>query len=548
MRRAKNEANEEHANVLSSLSNYEKKSTQLPYDELPLEVCCGDHLNFSPWTLVMADKCLCNLAEDYKTRGLNSVKTINLSFGEKITDDGLYAIADSFSQISTAILENMFRVTEKGLLYLVKSCRNLCTVSLSGCLGISGAGFAIFGQYSHQLKILKLTGCSKVTPWAFMKIFEGCVELEELDVSYCSLITDQEIKLLSDHCKSLMNLNLKDCQQVSDIGIFSLSQGCKDLRQLNLARGDLASRITDVSLMAIGGGCNDLTSLNLSGCEMITDAGISWLSKGCPQLNYINLSNCKKITNGGMRCLGEDCAKLKTAVLTNAKKISDIGLRYLADGCDFLEHLNASGLYMLSDGSKRNFSFEGIQSIGKSKCCQTMKKINFHGCFQVGKLALQSLIEMENLEVLVLSSCKALSLEGMSCVTKTCSNISSLSLASCGECVTNTMLEDIAQNLNNLKILNLMGCGKVGRRGLKSLSMCIFLNYLNLSGCKAVTNDAILSLCDNKFSPGLRSLNLVGCHKINNTALGWITEGLRDKDGVVAEDITLVNLSFKGTK
>ena len=203
---------------------------------------------------------------------------------------------------------------------------------------------------------------------------------------------------------------------------------------------------------------------------------------------------------------------------------------------------------MLSDGSKRNFSLEGIQSIGKSMCSQTMTKINFHGCFQVSKLALNSLMEMRNLENLVLSSCTDLSLEGMSRMTEICSNISYLSLASCGDCVTNTMLEYISKNLQSLKTLNLMGCEKVGRRGLKALSKCIFLSYLNLSRCTAVTSDAILGLCSGQFEIGLSNLHLDGCHKVDNTALGWITDGLKDKYGVGAGDVTLINLSLKGTK
>lgn len=207
----------------------------------------------------------------------------------------------------------------------------------------------------------------------------------------------------------------------------------------------------------------------------------------------------------------------------------------------------ASGLYMLSDGSTRNFSLEGIQSIGKSKCGKTLKKINFHGCFQLSRIALKSVSEMRQLEVLGLSSCTDLSFEGMSLIVRSCPNIFSLSLASCGDCVTNTMLENITQHLCALKILNLMDCGKIGRRGLKGVSRCTFLSYLNLSGCSGVTNDAILALCSGTLLK-LSDLYLDRCHKVSNTALAWITDGLKDSDGIDTSDVTLVKLSLRGTK
>jgi len=74
-----------------------------------------------------------------------------------------------------------------------------------------------------------------------------------------------------------------------------------------------------------------------------------------------------------------------------------------------------------------------------------------------------------------------------------------------------------------------------------------FLTYLNLSGCTAVTNDAILALCSGTL-PELSTLYLDGCHKVNNTALAWITDGLKDSGGFDNGDVSLVKLSWRGTK
>ena len=108
-----------------------------------------------------------------------------------------------------------------------------------------------------------------------------------------------------------------------------------------------------------------LKKLNLNGCEMVTDAGLSWLAKGCVGLEWIDMTNCAKVTNGGMRCIGEGCPDLQHIVLAHLKRVTDVGLRFLVQGCSKLKYLNATGVFLLSDGMKRDFGFEGLQALGR---------------------------------------------------------------------------------------------------------------------------------------------------------------------------------------
>ena len=124
----------------------------------------------------------------------------------------------------------------------------------------------------------------------------------------------------------------------------------------------------------------------------------------------------------------------------------------------------------------------------------SVKKLNLHGCFHISKYSIKALSSMKTLEVLVLSSCKTLSSEAVTILFESCVHISMLSLAKCGECICDTMLESIGTNLRNLKVLDITDSVKVGRKGLKSLSRCTSLVSLNLSGCKRVSNEAILGL------------------------------------------------------
>jgi len=203
---------------------------------------------------------------------------------------------------------------------------------------------------------------------------------------------------------------------------------------------------------------------------------------------------------------------------------------------------------MLSDGANRNFGFEGIQSMAKALCALTFKEFFFHGCFRISKVALSSLSVMGNVERLVLSGCTALDDNGMIELSKLCEKLKFLSLSACGNCVSNAMLLGMSTFLKSIQSLNLADCGKVGRQGLGSLSSCRTLRHLNLSGCVSVTNDAILGLCEGKFEPGLLSLLLERCPKVSDTALTWIINGLQDVRANVSGNVSLINLSLKGTK
>jgi len=239
------------------------------------------------------------------------------------------------------------------------------------------------------------------------------------------------------------------------------------------------------------------------------------------------------------------CKKLKSIVLLNLRRVSDVGVRCLAAGCHHLEALNGSGLAMLSDGVDRSFGLEGLQALGKSKCSRKMKHINFHGCTLLSTLSLKSIANFHELQTLDLSCCNKLTTGGARCIGKTYRKISSLSLASCGDCISDALVEVLVMNLELLATTNLSFCQKVSEKSMKALSTCEQLQSLDLTGCTGITDQSILHLSEGNFSPGLRHLFLAQCCKVGDTALSWITEGLKQTlDG----HISLYTLSLKGTR
>jgi hypothetical protein len=200
---------------------------------------------------------------------------------------------------------------------------------------------------------------------------------------------------------------------------------------------------------------------------------------------------------------------------------------------------------MLSDGVDRAFGLEGLQALGQSKSSVTMKHLNLHGCSLLSTLTMKAIGNFSNLETLDLSGCDKLTLEGAKCIGKACILISSLSLASCGDCVSDAIVEAVVIHLEHLSSANLSFCPKVSDRSLKALSACKRLESLDLTSCVGVADQSILQLCEGHFSPGLRHLFLAQCCKIGDTSLSWITDGLKQTlDG----HVSLETLSLKDTK
>jgi F-box/leucine-rich repeat protein 2/20 len=561
--------------VPSALAAFGRSLKQdLPYDGVPIILLCGDRLDLSQWSLVLTDQCLGSIASAHQTsNGDNQLSleliTLNLSGAEKITDVGLKALSSCSSKLQSLCLENAYNISGDGLATITKQCTDLKHLSLSGCMGISGAGFGIIGQNSRELVTLKLSGCRQVSTWAFMKIFGGCDQIKHLDISFCSLVTDEEIKLLADNCScSLRQIHLRECKQISDVGLSFLSQGCPNLSEINVRRSEMPFRISDVCLLQLGQGCQGLVSLNLRGCEMITDTGLSWMANWSKDLRHIDLSNCTKVTNSGVRYIGEGelsrrccyliavktvltmykfvslgCKRLKSIVLVNLKRVSNAGIRCLATGCPNLESLNASGLVMLSDGVDRSFGLEGIQALGKSHCSLTMKRLNLHGCSQLSSNSLKAISNFINLETLDLSSCTSITIEA-SRIGKACRHLSSLSLASCGHCISDAIVESLVTHASALTSVNISFCPRISEQSLKALSTCKKLQTLDLTGC-GITDQAILHLCEGHFSPGLQHLYLAQCTNITDVSLSWITDALKQS---VEGCVSLETLSLKGTR
>lgn len=201
---------------------------------------------------------------------------------------------------------------------------------------------------------------------------------------------------------------------------------------------------------------------------------------------------------------------------------------------------------MLSSGDK-GFRKNGLQALSVSQASYSIKSMNLDRCVRIGHSALLAIAGMKHLEILILSNCPNISIEGMAAIAQACHSLWSISLSSCGRCVTVDMVEALNPLSQKLRSLDLSHCD-IGKAALAKLASFVQLNHLNLSGCTSVDDDSILALCEGQFDPGVRYLNLDKCAKVTDLSLTWILDGLRRKSSGEMFEVTLETLLFKDTR
>ena len=92
--------------------------------------------------------------------------------------------------------------------------------------------------------------------------------------------------------------------------------------------------------------------------------------------------------------------------------------------------INLSGIFLLTDGMKRDFGLEGIQAFAKE--CHKLTSINLSSCFQVHQISMTAIARnMPNLKELNLSSCKRIDYKALRPVSQLCPLLSKINFTNC---------------------------------------------------------------------------------------------------------------------
>ncbi|KAG3254521.1 hypothetical protein PI124_g898 [Phytophthora idaei] len=454
------------------------------------------------------------LSLSYSDTRNQTTESLLLTGADAITDAGLAAIALVVPNLKELAIAGAVRVTDASLRVLSEYCLHLERLDLSALSNVRGAGLAaLVDRCGASLTHLSLADCPQLGDWVLRRCFYAAPRLTHLNLSRCPQVNDVLIETLVAQCPYLRKLELRGCLMISDRAIVRIARSSPLLEYIALdrpigVRG--VEHLTDSSCSALGG-CPNLRVVLLAGSSALTDAGVQWMVSRCSQLTRLDLTGAIGLTDATCAALGANCPELRSLKINGVKGISDVGLRLLAAGCTKLELLHTANLYLVSDGSNRDFGLEGLRAIA-SKCYE-LQDLNLSGCFQLQERALVAIgASCCELRKLSLQACYDVTLVAVTAVLKGCQKLTKLDLSGVRRC-DDRMLRAIAKYGSSITQFVVAGCDRVGDIGLKYLASTRAdqLELLDLTGCRLVSDTGLNVLCDAFQRPKLAHLVLADC-------------------------------------
>ena len=551
--------------VLKAISKSVASAVQL--DFVPEELCYGDDVDLSRWTMIVNDDTLKLISEQpeehyhvnckegsvprmfdtfwVKKKAPTGLMSLNIANSKEITDFGMACIARNSPNLRYLNISGCVKVGDASLRDVALNCIKLQSLIMTACFGIDGSGLAAIAESCHVLSKINVKGCKALQRWALAKVFFKCSRLEDVDISEIREVGDNEIRVLSESCPNLSTFIAKECPFISDQSLLVLSQHCPDLDTIDVSRTFMTFRITDVGLLALGSRTFSLRVLKLNGCEQITDVGLTWLAEGCKILEVLDIKGCNKITDAGLRSIGVGCHNLNSLDICGARYVSDIGLACIANGCPQLKHLWVHELYLLADPklgapkkAEKAQAWEAVVGTAAlAKFSPLIETIDLSGCFRLNIAIKSHIARMSKLKVVNLAGCNQVAEDAMLSLCKHCPRMEEINFTDCGKAINGTVITALANNCKNIRILTLNRLDNIKGGAVKAISTCEHLKRLELSGCRGLTDHMLLPICEVDRVVGLSILSLSNNPQLTDTTMAWVAYGRQQ----------LLTLSLRGT-
>jgi len=237
-------------------------------------------------------------------------------------------------------------------------------------------------------------------------------EITHLDLTGCFSLSHHAFPVITQLWgSSLLSLNLAWCHSLAEnLHLTPSTSSHFSLRTLNLSN----SNISDPGVRFFATRSPDLSTLNIQGCN-ITDLSLSLVAQFCKQVSVLNVSCCDKITNFGVQIIAQEMKSgLRELNLNDCRQLSGQILNYLGFYCPNITSL------LLKD---TNISGDEVVRI-----CDVLQlsQLNVHG-LSVNDHHLRAIAASQpSLEILDISFCRDVTLEGLMSLIKECPNLQEL--------------------------------------------------------------------------------------------------------------------------
>lgn len=202
--------------------------------------------------------------------------------------------------------------------------------------------------------------------------------ITELSFAWCKRSVSSLVQSVAHKVYRLENCSIRRCSFLNDDAIRAVGAHWHDLRSLDLTS---CTRLTNISLIA--NGCPFLEKLDLSGCVGVSEAGLVGLAQHCKHLRHLNLCGCDNAaSDAALVALAQNCSGLQYLNVGWCEQITDVGVTALALGCRDLRFVDFCGCLQITDQSV----------IVLADNCLRLRVLGFHCCRNITDLAMYSLV------------------------------------------------------------------------------------------------------------------------------------------------------------
>ncbi|KAM3833269.1 F-box and leucine-rich repeat protein 13 [Vipera latastei] len=362
----------------------------------------------------------------------------------------------------------------------------------------------------------------------------------QLDLHGCVTLQWLTFKWIGQ-CMNLQELNVSKYQGLNDELIRHVAESCSALLHLDLSHTDISNR----TLALLPRCVPNLQYLSLAHCRKFTDKGLHYLGngRGCHKLLYLDISGCLQITVEGFRNIANSCSRIQCLTINEMLTLTDRCIQALVPKCQRIEsvefnespHVSDVGLQALHACQLVKMKIQGNNRITDltfkviSKFWPQMNQICAVNCQRITDVALKLIVPLDQIVILNLSGCTRIGDSGIKSFVdgRSAPKLKELNLANCCY-VSDIALVKISERCPNLIYLNLHNCQLVTDAGIQAMTAMASLAYLNISRI-AITDQGLESLGRHLK---IKEIILSECRLISDTGMKVLCAELKKLDYV----------------
>jgi len=243
-------------------------------------------------------------------------------------------------------------------------------------------------------------GCARLSTQSFLSLLDGKARtcLKYLGVAGVSRMKDEDVSLVDSRCTSLQQILLPSHISGEEVGDLIKSSSLKSVAVI--FNSNINSKVFEFGAMSF------LISLGLVGCAYVDDQTLFNISKYCHSLKTLNISRCILVTDKGLCAVGESCLLMESFACYDVTKVTSKGIENFTKFA-MLHTFVASGIWGIKD--------DGLIPLLKN--CLKLSVLHISGCGITDAIC-QSARDAPTLKRLVISDCKAVSVEGIELIAQ----------------------------------------------------------------------------------------------------------------------------------